>query len=657
MRKLVFIIVVAAAVATASAAIKTVGPSGSGADFNSIAAATFAISAGDEIRVRSDFAETVGYVLCDKDMTIASYDSSWAIKQPGAAMNGGVDVSCASGPNIVLDGMVCDLTATGRANVAMFGGAGRLTFQNRCDVKGNDHGLLVFAGANGSTVTVTDSRISGALHAMTVDVPMALIATNSQFGPAGWDGIMINDFAELTHMDITMTSCVVTGAGFGMILGKPTTLTMSNNCEVRDNRIHGIEFRANSGGSVLTISNSQIVRNGVDTGDPWWGTGLSVISNIGVTLTDVAIKNNRMDGIFCFDAAANASMTLANSDVSSNRRNGFNTDVKLGNVSIQQCKFNDNLGTGMTNNANANGINYGTISHCEFNRNTNDGVNFLRQTLATFTNCQMKGNGYGGIVKMTDNNGNPGLVSTLTVQDCDLEGNGRSLAINDSAQTWNVTRCKLGNSATMDAIMANNPTTNTMTVTVKRCSIKDSGANSAPLIIAANAGTPAAPLSFENCVFDGGSIMVDSNGSNLEFKYCTLATKADNPGTAFHAYDSAPDLPMAVTLTKSIVTGQQTAAQVDAGGVFTNDNSLINGTLIGAVLGPGSFTGDPKFVNRADGDFNLTPPSDAVRKVAFTAGDVDYNGTLRPLPASASLADMGAYEIDESTGVADWMCF
>jgi hypothetical protein len=128
-------------------------------------------------------------------------------------------------------------------------------------------------------------------------------------------------------------------------------------------------------------------------------------------------------------------------------------------------------------------------------------------------------------------------------------------------------------------------------------------------------------------------------------------TVADNIGRAGILVESGSS----VWLTNTILVSQTVGISVTAGSTATLEGTLwgsgawANGTDWG---GGGSIStdsntwGDPAFVSPGDGDYHITPDSDAVDAGVDAGVTTDIDGDTRPAPVG-TLPDLGADEVDQ----------
>jgi hypothetical protein len=449
----------------------------------------------------------------------------------------------------------------------------------------------------------------------------------------------------------------------GIYFGRHINVTF-DACQMNNNYYHGVTIQDpradNADYSDIVLNNCEVDFNG--RGRQSVGHNMEMLAPLNLTLTSASLSNSQAGmGLHLFRGPAS---TLRMTDVrlNNNKTHGFYSQSKLIDTSIVRCQFNNNVFDGLvTQTPGANFSNFGVITDSQFNNNTRHGIHINNGLDMQLQNCTLTGNTTFGIVRTGDIGSLAGAGANFTLSECDITGNAYAVGMYSTIQNWNVTDCLLSNGAGGNAVVAGNASSRDATGRFTRCYLSSTSPTAAELVNTTKGAIISTPISFSNCVFDGGPAgFVKSLQSNLSFDYCTFATRAQAAGTAFAVSNGAgPEFgTTAVTVDRSIISGLDTAIAVETGGLMEVTNSLVNGAVTGITLGAETITNeDPKFVDAANGNYSLTGSSPAVAKVPFTAGDVDYLGTLRPQPVTAALADMGAFEVNESSSVSDWVIY
>ncbi len=476
---------------------------------------------------------------------------------------------------------------------------------------------------------------------------------------------------------LSLTDCLLNdnfGRSIEIYRSASTNLTV-NNCELNGNQSHSIWVRESAKTAVTTVDTSinqsklvgvQIELSAESTLNM---TNCDVIknkeygvrvdrSNITVmTANDCQFSSNTLTGVQ-FSRSPFSRPTLINCDMNNNLNHGFYSfGGAFASTTMTDCQMNNNFYDGLVIlGPNGNDGNLENINNCQFSNNGRHGVHLINKLFVNLTNCQMKGNAQAGVsrgLNPTDASDNAANPDDVTLTGCDLTGNNRSISIQSAATDWKINNCLLSSGVAGSAIVvANNFDDRNAQIQLKQSTLSSDDPSSNALVIATRAN-----LLFENCVLDGAeSGFVASNSSSLSFDYSTIATRAEATTTGLSIRDTAAT-GRALTINRSIVTGVTEAISAENAAPVNITNSLVNGTVSGATLGAGTISGAPKFVDAANGNYSLLGSSPAVAKVAFIPGDIDYLGVTRPQPVTASLADMGAYEVNEASSVSDWVIY
>jgi hypothetical protein len=527
--------------------------------------------------------------------------------------------------------------------------SGTLTMNN-CDIRNNGYmGFSTLALLN--PVSIQDSNF--------VD--------NGHFGFAtNWD-TAVRHTAGAGGMNMgTVRNCKFSGNNHsGVYFGRHVYVTFED-CQVNNNFFHGITSQdprgADSDFSNIAINNCVIDFNGRGLRANI-GHNMEILVPLDLTITSASLSNSLAGiGLHMLNGPGSI-VKMTDVKLNNNKTHGFYPQTKVIDTSILRCQFNDNGSAGLvTQTAGANFSNLGTITDSQFNNNKAHGLHINNGIDLALLNCSVTGNTTFGIVRTGDIGGQAGAEARFTVTGCDITGNGYGVGMYSTLQSWTVTDCQISNGAGGTAILFSNASARTIDASFNRCYVYSTSPTAGRLISANGAAINSfPPVSFTNCVFEGGQAgFVASTQSRLTFDYSTFATRGQVAGTGFVVSNGAGPTygDQTVNVNRSIITGYDTAIDVQPNGLMEVTNSLVNGTVTGMTLGAGTVVNeDPRFVDQANGNFSLRGGSPAVAKVPFTPGDVDFLGTLRPQPVTAALADMGAYEVNETSGVADWVIY
>lgn len=521
---------------------------------------------------------------------------------------------------------------------------GSLTMSN-CDIRNNGYmGFSTLALLN--PVSIQDSNFED----------------NTYFGFAtNWD-TAVRNIPGAGGMNMgTVRNCKFSGNNHsGIYFGRHVNVTF-DACQFNNNFYHGITNQdprgANADYSDIALNNCEVDLNG--RGKASTGHNMEILVPLNLTLTSASLSSSQAGiGVHLKNGPA-STLTMTDVRINNNKTHGLFSESKIISASISNSQFNNNGTDGLiSQTASANFSDFGVITDSQFNNNTRHGVHIENGLDIQFQNCSLTSNTVMGIVRTGNIAGLVAAGTNISLTGCDITGNAYAIGMYSTVQNWNVADCQLTNGASGNAIIISNASDRSIAGSFIRCHFS-STSSTARVMVSANKGAiNQSPISFTNCVFDGGPAgFVTSTQSNLAFDYSTFATRAQMAGTGFTVSNGAgPEYgTTTVNVSRSIISGYDKAIVVPSGGQITATHSLVNGTVTGTTLGAGSIANqDPRFADAANGNYRLLGNSPAVAQVAFTPGDVDYMGTLRPQPVTALLADMGAYEVNEVSSVSDW---
>jgi hypothetical protein len=395
------------------------------------------------------------------------------------------------------------------------------------------------------------------------------------------------------------------GAASGPVVRDPDTyITVIDGEDQRRGVVVG------SGGTV--VLDGFTIANGAH---PYRGAGLLAL-NVTLTLRDMTFDQNDVDSSGALDYAY-----------------GGGAFVEGGVLRVETTTFHDN-------SASAHSQPYGggiVISH----------------TLAATVTQSLFDDNFGWQTGGLHFQGDPGGSNRLLVRDCAFVDNGSGYA--GALQIFNANSAQIegntfrGNWSSSDrgamaiwysnAVLARNVITGSWSGRTAAIEFSATAFTMTNNIVAGNEA--------KYDWLDYPAIMVRS-GSSGRLVHNTVA---DNVGHSGIRVDSGSS----VWLTNTILVSHTVGISVTAGSTATLEGTLwgsgawANGTDWGGdgYISTGSSTntwGDPAFASPSDGDYHITPDSDAVEAGVFAGVTTDVDGEPRPFPAGTP-PDIGADEV------------
>jgi hypothetical protein len=287
---------------------------GGGGDFTNIADAIAATVAGDTIRVTDQGA--YGAFAFNSRILVSD--------PPGASITATVVVDGPTGTETTIDGF--EFLGVGNAIFLDGGGgsAGTLNVLNCTFENVSNHGILINFQEDATLIVegcnfdnIGENAITLFRNA-TVTVRDTVI-NNAASGPGGQAGIFIDgSLSNTLGRVITLDNTVIQNSFRGILTYRRGEFSIINNSRISDSLLNGLTIDGESVGSTVTITNSEILRNG--------DRGVFIGRPVTALVDGSSISENIGDGFFQEDfvnSGVSAEITILNSSFLSNGQKGI----------------------------------------------------------------------------------------------------------------------------------------------------------------------------------------------------------------------------------------------------------------------------------------------------------------------------------------------